>query len=66
MMSRIIRDHRVYGYSKIVYADTEDDARKIALEGKVGTHYVWEITKLDNGAWECYVARDLDCFALND
>jgi hypothetical protein len=66
MMSRRIKDHTIYGYAVIVHAEDEDSARQLALVGKTATHYVWEIKKIDDYQFECYVARHEDAFANND
>jgi hypothetical protein len=66
MMSRQIRGHTVYGYALIITAEDEDGARTLALKGKTGSHYVWEVKKIDEYQYECYVARHEDCFSNND
>jgi hypothetical protein len=65
-MSRIIREHTIYGFPLIINAPTEEEARLIALEGRMSSHHCWEIIKIEDGVWECYLARHEDCFALND
>jgi hypothetical protein len=72
-MSRIIREHRVYGKEVIVRAATEEAARMLVRAKAPGMH-IWEI-ELNHGSfedttcsyeWVAYVAFHEDCFALND
>lgn len=65
-MSRIIREHYVFGREIKVTASDEVEARiKVGL---ITSDYVWEIKQ--NGfnpqLWEAYVAKHEDVFACND
>ena len=67
-MSRIIREHYVFGKEIRVYADSEDDARTCVRSKTSSDYWIWEI-KLVNGTnnvWDAYVAKHEDCFACND
>lgn len=65
-MSRIIREHRVFGRSVRVKASTEDEARDKVRA--ITSDHIWEMSvhiSIPN-YWEAYVAKHEDCFALND
>lgn len=61
-MSRIIRDHWVYGKEVVVTASNEKDAR--TLVRKQTSLYIWEIKELTPNQWEAYVSDD--AWATND
>lgn len=63
LTSRVIREHRVYGRSVDVEAQTEKEARSKASTGGV---HAWEAKETEPGKWTCFVAKHEDCFALND
>lgn len=69
-MSRIIREHRVFGKAFVVAATSEDEARTNALKvsrPKMGFDiHVWELKQLFLNTWEAYVAKHEDCFAMDD
>ena len=65
-MSRIIREHYVFGREVKVIASDELDARiKVS---KITSDHIWEIRKneFNSTLWEAYVAKHEDCFATND
>lgn len=65
-MTKVIREHRVFGVSICVKAESEQAARDRVLSGKKSSHYVWEITETFPGFWSAYVAKLEDAAALND
>jgi len=65
-MSRIIREHYVFGREINVIASDEMEARiKVS---KITSDWIWEIRKneFNSTLWEAYVAKHEDCFATND
>lgn len=63
-MSRIIREHRVFGKAITVTASSEDEARA-EIRKKTSLH-IWEVNNISGNEWEGYVAEHENCFALND
>lgn len=63
-MSRIIRDHRVFGKEVLVMARTEAEAIR-SVKKRTSLH-IWEIKQIAAQFWEAYVAEHDRCFALND
>lgn len=65
-MSRIIREHYVFGREIKVFAEDEAEARIVI--GLQTSDYVWEIkpNKFNPKLWEAYVAKHEDVFACND
>lgn len=61
-MSRIIREHRVYGKEIMVSASDEEAAR--ILVRKQSSLHIWEIKELSPGQWEAYCSDD--AWAMND
>ena len=69
-MSRIIREHRVFGKAFVVSATSDVEARAKAFllaKPKMGQEiYIWEMKELFLNTWECYIAKHEDVFAMND
>lgn len=61
-MSRIIREHRVFGKEIVVTASNEEEARTLVRK-KTSLH-IWEIKELEPNKWEAYCSDD--AWALND
>jgi hypothetical protein len=64
-MSRIIREHRVYGKDVEVGAYSEEEAKSLAIKGKPDW-WAWEAVEIQRGFWSVYIAKHEDAFALND
>lgn len=64
-MSRIIREHRVFGEEVMVHAFSEEEAKSTAVKGK-SDWYSWEALEVNRGFWAVYIAKHEDVFALND
>jgi len=65
-MSRIIREHYVFGREVVVIASDEIEAR--IKVGNITTDHIWDICVDSFNAkfWRAYVARHEDCFATDD
>jgi len=65
-VSRIIRDHYVFGREVKVIATDEVEAR--IKVGKITSDHIWEIhrNEFNSTLWLAYVAKHEDCFATND
>lgn len=66
-MSRIIREHHVFGKPVREIASSELEARaKVELNNP--GRYIWDIKRVNGtlNLWEAYIARHEDCFATND
>jgi hypothetical protein len=64
-MSRIIREHTVFGKEVIVKASSVEEARLLAVKGK-SDWWSWEAKEISPGTYEVYIAEHDAAFALND
>jgi hypothetical protein len=69
---RIIKDHNVYGQEVTVFANSEAEAKQLAVKGRGHDWFAWEATEaypaegVLPGQWEVYIADHSNVFALND
>jgi hypothetical protein len=77
---RIINGHSVYGKEVTVFANSEAEAKQLAVRGKGSDWFAWEAKQIHPAGvytssnyemelpaeWEVYICLHQNAFALND